>query len=1077
MTRIKRYANGKTPLSRRVSVINFLRDVTRRNLWAALGVLAAGLIITMLAVLYVKADVEAAAEREFNFICNEIQINIADRLAHNAQILRSGAALFDASETITREEWRIFTQSLQVEQQLPGTQGIGFALLIPPDQLDQHIQKIRNEGFPDYKITPTVKREVYSSIIYLEPFSGRNLRAFGYDMFSEPVRRTAMELARDKNTAVLSGKVILVQETDEDIQASALMYVPVYGHGLPIDTVEQRRAAIIGWVYSPYRMTDLMRGALRDWEAKEKNRQIYLQVYDGDRISTDTLLYDSQSATDTTLTSTALVTKLTAVDFAGSRWTLRFTQVGGLASTADYDSVWIVLFGGIIISLLLFWLIFSLLNTRANAQWMAEQLTTELRESEEKYGAVFHNEVYGISIFDLETLKLLDVNEAYVRLYGYSREELLSGMTVHDITAEEQASDTAIAQATREGTTIIPTRYHRKKDGTIFPVELVAGAYVWQGRKVMFALLHNITERKQVEDALRESEVRFRVMADTTPVLIWMSGTDALCYYFNKPWLDFTGRTMQEEMGNGWTEGIHPDDYQYCLNIYLGAINAHTEFTMEYRLRRADGEYRWLLDNGVPRFTLDGFFLGYIGSCVDITERKQAEEQIIFLSSVTKDISDAILVTDTNFAITYLNKAEEQLFGYTLDEVKGKTADILNAEEMTEQIQKDIYKTVSSGNTYFGESLNRKKDGSTFICEYKVMPLLDSRGEIYTYVGIQRDITERKQTEEALRENEGKFRAIIEQSKDGIVLIDQQGYIMEWNRAQEQMTGIPRAEALSQFAWDIQFRQVPAARHSQVTAEHIKQNLLNILETGQSPQLNQSVEIQIQTVPGELRTILQNAFPIKMDKGYRLGVILHDITERKQAEDELRYAKSALEAANAELEQLAGTDVLTGINNHRSLLQHAEREFDVAMRYQPPLSMMFFDIDYFKQINDAFGHAIGDQALKKMIQIVCAELRSADVIGRYGGDEFVILLPQTSAQDALPLAERIHAAIAAMRLDTDKGALTLTISIGIAQTIHRTSQTDTVENLLLRADQALYAAKQTGRNRTVIFDQKLSTLP
>ncbi|MCJ7435887.1 MAG: diguanylate cyclase [Anaerolineales bacterium] len=210
------------------------------------------------------------------------------------------------------------------------------------------------------------------------------------------------------------------------------------------------------------------------------------------------------------------------------------------------------------------------------------------------------------------------------------------------------------------------------------------------------------------------------------------------------------------------------------------------------------------------------------------------------------------------------------------------------------------------------------------------------------------------------------------------------------------------------------------------------------------------------------------------------------VVKRKQAENELRRAKDEIETAHCKLQQsfareqqLARTDELTDINNNHSLLQLAEREFEVAMRYRPPLSMMFFDIDDFKQINDTYGHAIGDQALKKLIQVIRADIRSADVIGRYGGDEFIILLPQTSAQEALPLAERIHASVAAMHLDTDKGAITLTISIGIAQTIHNPAseleynqRTDTVENLFLRADQAMYAAKQAGKNCTVIFDSK-----
>jgi PAS domain S-box-containing protein len=163
---------------------------------------------------------------------------------------------------------------------------------------------------------------------------------------------------------------------------------------------------------------------------------------------------------------------------------------------------------------------------------------------------------------------------------------------------------------------------------------LLIASLMWQraGRRTAEAELRNA-----VEVAL-ESEQRFRRVANTAPVMIWMSGPDRLFSYFNQTWLDFTGRPLVAELENGWTEGVHPDDLQLCLNTYSQSFERRQTFTLQYRLRRRDGEYRWVLETGVPRFNSDGYFAGYIGSCIDMTERKQAEEA---LSSVSRKLIDA----------------------------------------------------------------------------------------------------------------------------------------------------------------------------------------------------------------------------------------------------------------------------------------------------------------------------------------------------------------------------------------------------------------------------------------------------
>jgi len=159
--------------------------------------------------------------------------------------------------------------------------------------------------------------------------------------------------------------------------------------------------------------------------------------------------------------------------------------------------------------------------------------------------------------------------------------------------------------------------------------------YIISGIVVMFAetllifgLLWQRKRRKKSEIQLRESEERFRLVANTAPVLIWMAGPDKLCNYFNQPWLEFTGRTLEAELGNGWSEGVHPEDVKDCLDTYTRAFDLRESFKMQYRLRRRDGEYRWVFDIGVPRVDSDGSFAGYIGSCIDVTDRKLAEQSM-----------------------------------------------------------------------------------------------------------------------------------------------------------------------------------------------------------------------------------------------------------------------------------------------------------------------------------------------------------------------------------------------------------------------------------------------------------------
>jgi PAS domain S-box-containing protein len=204
-----------------------------------------------------------------------------------------------------------------------------------------------------------------------------------------------------------------------------------------------------------------------------------------------------------------------------------------------------------------------------------------------------------------------------------------------------------------------------RKDGSRFPVLLSATALKDINQQIIgfLGIAQDISDRKQAELVIQESESRFRYLADNAPVLIWMSGLDKLCFHFNKTWLDFTGRTMEQELGNGWAEGVHPDDLQFCLDVYTTSFDMHQSFEMEFRLRRFDGEYHWMLDTGIPRFAADGEFLGYIGTCTDISDRKAVEQEILEKQKFIQKIAEA------SPNILYLYDLQEQCNVYSNREI------------------------------------------------------------------------------------------------------------------------------------------------------------------------------------------------------------------------------------------------------------------------------------------------------------------------------------------------------------------------------------------------------------------------
>ena len=270
-----------------------------------------------------------------------------------------------------------------------------------------------------------------------------------------------------------------------------------------------------------------------------------------------------------------------------------------------------------------------------------KQAELALRTSEERFRRVV--ELIGDAVIvDDVAGHVVFANENFLRLFGFHRDQLPT-LQIEDYVASEYRTEARDRHERRMRGEVAATHFEyegSRSNGTRMWLEVDVVPISDQTGKLVGtqAALRDITERKRAEQSLRESEERFRLVSNAAPVMIWLSGPDKLCNYFNQQWLEFTGRPLEAELGNGWAEGVHPDDLTACLDTYKHAFDKRESFDMQYRLRRRDGQYRWIQDKGVPRFEPDGSFAGYIGSCNDVTERELAAD---LLGSLGRRLIDA----------------------------------------------------------------------------------------------------------------------------------------------------------------------------------------------------------------------------------------------------------------------------------------------------------------------------------------------------------------------------------------------------------------------------------------------------
>ncbi|MET0026939.1 MAG: EAL domain-containing protein [Candidatus Thiodiazotropha sp.] len=464
-------------------------------------VLVVSLVFTVLAWHISNTSIDKRMSDRFTFEVEDARQRILKRMMEYEQVLRGGLAFVDTlGRHPSRHEWHEYVSGLELETYYPGVQGMGYSVMLTPSELPAHIDKVRNEGFPGYEVKPEGERAQYSAIVYLEPFDWRNRRAFGYDMYSNPMRRMAMDHARDSNAPAVSGRVILVQETEEDVQAGFLVYLPVYAPGHLLQTVEQRREALMSYVYSAFRMNDLMRGILGS-----DTPDVGFEIYDGSAaMSQETLLYDSNPGTSSEQAQRQLTSQL---DLPGRIWQVRFHSRPSFEEALSSSQPEMIAIGGTLVDVLLFVIIWSIVGERKRVETRAQAMNADMIALTQRLDMAQESARIGTYDFNILSNELI-WDKRMFQIYGMAETDFSATYETwrHCLIEEDLQPTEDLLQRAIEGKAEFNTEFRIRTGSAEIRTIEAHGTVIRDGQNRAIRLVgvnQDVTVRRQYEDQLR----------------------------------------------------------------------------------------------------------------------------------------------------------------------------------------------------------------------------------------------------------------------------------------------------------------------------------------------------------------------------------------------------------------------------------------------------------------------------------------------------------------------------------------------------------------------------------------------
>ncbi len=598
-------------------------------------ILCAFLSITYRLWLAERNHSEQNLQTAFNYRFHEAVEDVKKRMDTYEEVMRGVDGLFAHADIVERNEFGDYIERLKLKENYPGIQAIRYSPLVPLAQKDKHIAAMRKQGLAGYTIHPEGQRELYAPVSYIEPYDERNKTVFGYDTLSDldypntgdsahGVRRAAMEQARDSGDAVISGKLRFIFEKEQDTQAGFLMFLPVYRHDAPHNTLDTRRANIIGWISGAFRMDDLMTGILGT-----HNSDIDIEVYDGKDLSEKTVMYDSSTHASAFGFNMARFRGSLQINIANHTWTIAVHSLPAFEAGIDAGRQTAVAYSGITISLLLSLLTLILVRSQIKAVEAAEAL----RDSREKLHAIVNTAMDASVTINSDDI-ITNWNAQAEKIFGWATKEAI-GQKLCDLIIPLRHREAHLHGmqhflATGEGP-ILNKRIEitaLKRDGHEFPVELSVAPLRVEGKNEFNAFIRDITGPRLIE-AQREQFRKF-FMLSLDPLCI--AGQDGFFKKVNPAFSNLLGFSEKELLEKPYLEFIHPDDREATQEEVRRQLQGGMTLDFSNRYLCKDGSIRWLAWTAYMDHD-DGMLYA---SAHDFTEFKQSEEALVKSEALLK---------------------------------------------------------------------------------------------------------------------------------------------------------------------------------------------------------------------------------------------------------------------------------------------------------------------------------------------------------------------------------------------------------------------------------------------------------